>query len=145
MNTFSSLLTFRKGKAPRDAQDKARLDFPIRVSQSRMTLRDPARTIPASGTHFIIGIATYAPGELDLLDQVEAALRGGTAEMPEVEVFDVLDCQTPSDFRRFIPGIDAVYRTPVIGVICDGKLVDQATGLAEVASSLRRLNVLDRS
>lgn len=143
MNTFSSLLRFRKGKAPADAQYKARVGFPNRVSQSRMTLRDPARTIPPSGKHFIIGVASYAAGELELLDQLEDAI-GSASEAPDVEAFDVLDCQTPSDFDRFIPGIGAVHRTPVIGVICDGKLVDQATGLAEVANTLRRFNVLHR-
>jgi hypothetical protein len=145
MNTFVSLLKVRKGKPPADAQKRARLDFPGLVAQSKLVLRQACATMPASGEHFIIGIATYAANELDLLDQLEDALQGRAAAPPDVEVFDVLDCQTPSDFRKFIPGMDAVHRTPVIGVIADGKLIDQATGLAEVASALRRFRVLDQS
>src|SRR5207245_3064669 len=98
-----------------------------------------------AGKRFIIGIATYSADELGLLDQLEQAFDDGKSEIPDVEVFDVLDCEKMSDFERYIPGIEAVYRTPVIGVISDGKLVDHATGLAEVMSTLRRFNVLNHS
>ena len=50
-----------------------------------------------------------------------------------------------SDFEKFIPGLHGVVRTPVIGVIFDGKLIDHATGLSEVMSVLRRFDVLDQS
>ena len=143
MNTFSSLLKFRKGKPPTEAQERARRDFSGRLAQSKLALRNPADPIAPTGKHIILGVATYAAGELKLLDQLEEALKRGGPQT-DVAVFDVLDCQGPADFDRFIPGIDPVYRTPVIGVIADGKLVDQATGLSDVANSLRRFKVLDR-
>jgi hypothetical protein len=147
VSTFSSLLKYGKGTAPSGAQKKARADFPERVSQGKLTLRNPSEPIPRSGKHFIIGIATYSPDELHLLDQVENSLENVRNRIAgaEVEVFDVLDCLTMSDFERYIPGIDNVHRTPVIGVIVDGKLIDRATGLAEVTSTLRRFNVLSHS
>ena len=145
MNTFSSLLKYRKGKAAADAQEKARADFPKQVSHSKFGLRNPSDLIPPSGKHFIIGIATYSAAELNLLDQVEKSLQNGKLSKPRIEVFDVLDCHQMSDFEKFIPGIDAVYRTPVIGVIFEGKLIDHGTGMANVMTVLRRFNVLDHS
>ncbi len=145
MSTFSSLLKYRRGKAPGDAQKKARVDFPRQVSQSSFKLRNPSQAIPQSGKHFIIGIATYSASELSLLDQLEESLGSSKSETLDVEVFDVLDCKKMSDFQRFIPGIGGVHRTPVIGVISDGKLIDHATGLSDVTNALRRFNVLNHS
>ena len=67
------------------------------------------------------------------------------SETTEVEVFDVLNCKKMSDFAAFIPGIDDVYRTPIIGVISDGRLIDQATGLPGVMTTLHRFHLLDHS
>ena len=145
VSTFSSLLKYRKGKNPGDAQKKASSDFPKRVSQSKLTLRKASDAVPRSGKHFIIGIATYSADELNLLDQLEKSLRNSASGTPNVEVFDVLECDKMSDFERFIPGLHGVVRTPVIGVIFDGKLIDHATGLSEVMSVLRRFDVLDQS
>ena len=113
--------------------------------QSKFKLRKPSVPISESGKHFIIGIATYAAPELGLLDHLQESLRNGKSGMPDVEVFDVLDCKNLGDFEKFIPGINGVQRSPVMGVISDGKLIDHATGLAEVMSSLRRFNVLNDS
>jgi len=145
MSKFSSLLKYRKGKSPSEAQKKARSDFPRQVLQSKFKLRKPSVPISESGKHFIIGIATYAAPELGLLDHLQESLRNGKSGMPDVEVFDVLDCKNLGDFEKFIPGIDGVQRTPVMGVISDGKLIDHANGLAEVMNSLRRFNVLNDS
>jgi hypothetical protein len=98
-----------------------------------------------TGRHFIIGIATYSARELELLDKLEAFLGQVEPEAIDVEVFDVLACKTMSDFADFIPGIEGVYRTPILGVISNGKLIDQATGLSDVVSTLHRFHVLDRS
>jgi hypothetical protein len=145
MNRFSSLLKFRKGKSPADAQARAHEEFPKRISRSRLKLRSPGESIPRIGRHFIIGVATYSAPELALLDQIEAILNQGEPQAMDVEVFDVLECKTMSDFEAFIPGIDSVYRTPILGVMSDGKLIDQATGLAEVAAVLHRFHLLSSS
>jgi hypothetical protein len=50
-----------------------------------------------------------------------------------------------TDFEKFIPGIGGVSRTPIIGVISDGKLIDHATGLPDVEKTLRRFNILNHS
>jgi hypothetical protein len=145
VKTFSSLLSYRRGHSPADAQKKARSAFPRKVAGSRLTLRDPEQPLPPSVRHFIIGVATYAADELGLLDELDSALGKGKDETTDVAVFDVLDCERMTDFQRYIPGIDGVYDTPVIGVIMDGKLIDRATGLSGVLSTLRRFNVIAHS
>ena len=72
-------------------------------------------------------------------------LEKADAEKIDVEVFDVLDCQTMKDFATFIPGIDKIYRTPIIGVISDGRLIDHASGLPDVLTTLHRFHVLNHS
>jgi hypothetical protein len=145
MSRFSSLLRHRKGRSPADAQARAREDFPGKVSQSKLKLRSPGEPIPRTGRHFIVGVATYSAPELELLDQLEDFLASAGHEAMDVEVFDVLACKTMSDFAAFIPGIDGVYRSPVVGVISDGRLVDHATGLSDVVSTLQRFHALSHS
>jgi hypothetical protein len=145
MSPFSSLLKYRKGKPPADAQAKAHEEFAGKVSQSRLKLRSPDKAIPDTGRHFIIGVATYSIPELELLDNLEDSLGTAVREVSDVQVFDVLDCKTMTDFGRFIPGVSSVFRTPVIGVIIDGRLVDQATGLPDVETALHRFHVLNHS
>jgi hypothetical protein len=145
MNTFSSLLKHRNQKAPGEVQKMVRSHFPKQVSQSKFKLRKPSDSFPLSGKHFIIGVATYSVKDLGLLDQLEESLENSDQDIPDIKVFDVLDCETMGDFDKFIPGIQSVYRTPVIGVILDGKLIDHATGLSEVMDTLRRFKVLDLS
>ena len=143
MNTFSSLLNYVQGRQPGEAQASARSDFPNRFCRSRLKLRKPDSRIPVTGDRFIIGVASYSPEELSLLDQLEKSLNNGTSGAIEVEVFDVLNCSNPKDFEKYIPGIDGVYRTPLIGVIHDGQLVARATGLEEVVETLRHYKVLN--
>lgn len=145
VSTFSALLQVSEETLPDEAQRKARTNFPQRVLRSKLALRIPSDPISKSGRHFVIGIASYSPEELRLLDELESMLEKATSETLDVEVFDVLDCHQMSDFEMFIPGIDGVYRTPVIGVISNGKLIDKAAGLADVIATLRRFNVLNHS
>ena len=145
MSTFTSLLKYRRGKPPGDAQKKAQQDFPRKVAQSRLKLRKAGEPLPVSGRLFIIGIASYAPAELKLLDQLEDVLSRAAPKMIDVEVFDVLSCKEKGDFGGFIPGINGVYRTPILGVISNGTLIDQATGLSDVVTTLYRFDVLNHS
>jgi hypothetical protein len=145
MKTFSSLLEYREGKTPSDAQAKARSGFPRKVSQSKLRLRAPGDPLPETGRHFIVGVASYSADELALLDQLQDFLENAKVQGIDVEVFDVLSCGQVGDFEKFIPGIGGVYRTPIIGVISDGKLIDHASGLSDVGKTLRRFKLLDHS
>ncbi len=143
MNTFSSILKYSEGKPPGQAQKRARSDFPKQVIRSRLKLRDPAKPIPDAGKRFVLGVASYSADELSMLDQLDRVLQDRTDEV--IEVFDVLNCEQMSDFEKFIPGIESVYRTPVLGVIVNGKLIARATGLQDVLGTLQLFNLLDQS
>ncbi|HTU27194.1 MAG TPA: hypothetical protein VMF30_17435 [Pirellulales bacterium] len=142
MTRFADILTVRSGDDPVEAQRQARQRFPAQVGQSRLSLRSPTVPVPSAGVHLILGVASYSPRELGLLDEVDATLGGDNGRAADVAVFDVLDCQQASDFQKFIPGLPPVYETPVVGVIAGGKLVESAAGLDEVEGVLRRHNVL---
>jgi hypothetical protein len=144
MSKFTSLLKFTQGQLPAAAQELAHERFPGTVFGSGLRLRRPFEPIPPQGRHFIIGVASYSPPELQLLDDLETSLHQPGSISNDFEVFDVLDCHEMSDFARFIPGIAEVYRTPVLGIIIDGTLVQQASGLEDVKSALRRFSVVAR-
>lgn len=143
MNRFASLLTYSPGGDPAAAQTKASSNFPRAVSQSRFGLRKPAAPIPKSGKLIIVGIACYIAEELQLLDELESSTHDNGQPPHRIEVFDVLKCQHMQDFDAFIPGMHEVFRSPVLGVIIDGNLVDKATGLSDVLNTLRRFQALD--
>jgi hypothetical protein len=98
--------------------------------------------LPPTGTHVILGVATYSQQELNLLDDVNASLSSGNGQTLQVDVFDVLECEQMSDFEKFIPGLGPVYQTPVLGVVADGSLVQSAVGLREVEEVLRQHRIL---
>lgn len=95
-----------------------------------------------AGKLIIIGVASYVAEELQLLDELESSMQSNGQAPHDIEVFDVMKCQQMQDFDAFIPGMQEAFRTPVIGVIIDGKLVDKATGLSEVVNALRRFKAL---
>lgn len=142
---FTALLEFAEGQSPAVAQRKARSGFPGRVSKSRLKLRRRSAPLAGGGKQFLIGVATWSAEDLQLLDELDEALDQVAGKRPDVQVFDVVDCERMSDFVEFIPGIGEVYGTPVVGVFRDGELIDRATGLDEVNATLRRFNVLGPS
>lgn len=140
MSTFASLLRHRKGQNPAEAQQEARRLFPARVESSRVTLRKAGQRGRA-GKQIVLGLATYSADDLALLDELDARLEENP-ELGDVQVFDVLSCRTSEDFGKFISGIGDVRRTPVVGVVTNGKLVAKASGLTDVRGTLRRLGLL---
>lgn len=143
MASFSDLWKVSEDIPPFDAQQKARAEFPIRVSHSQIPLRHKSTPVPQSGQHVIIGVASYSTEELKLLDAIEARLESDASESLNVEAFDVLDCAQMSDYESFIPGLGTVYRTPVVGVVVDGRLTERASGLQYVVTTLRHFKLLD--
>jgi hypothetical protein len=106
-----------------------------------MRERGPSAAIPPSGEYVVIGVATYAPDELALLDDVNAA-HSAWSETAHVDVFDVLDCRVSSDFDKFLPGVTDVRRTPIVGVWKDGRLVDHDAGIYRVRKLLANYGIL---
>lgn len=118
--------------------------FPSAVSTSPFRLWSPGDPIPAGGKRLLIGVATWSAYDMKLLDAVSQALPRLPAGLT-VEVFNVADCSSPEAFDQYVPGIGSVFHTPVVGLWCDGKLVDKATGRAgrELVARLSGLDPLD--
>jgi hypothetical protein len=84
--------------------------------------------------------------EPGVINQQPDTLSHNNDQPPQVCVFDMLDCQQPSDFEKFIPGLhtatQSLYESPVLGVLIDGRTVKIVTGLLPVQEVLRQYNVL---
>jgi hypothetical protein len=142
MKRFSDLLMFRPGDNPADIQQQARLRFPTIVAQSKLSLRHSMAPASQTGTHVILGVASYSRPELELLDEIDASLSSGNGRPTQVDVFDVLDCPQMSDFAKLSPGLQVAHQTPVLGVMVDGKLAQSVAGLPQVEEVLRQYHIL---
>jgi hypothetical protein len=141
---FAELLQLSGGSGllgPGRAQSEAHRNFALSVSGSKLQDRKPEELIPSDGIYVVIGVATYAPPELELLDEVDAA-HCGWCSNARVAVFDVLNCQRVTDFDRYIPGIGDVAQTPVAAVWERGTRVDTAEGLHRTRELLRKHGIL---
>ena len=61
-----------------------------------------------------------------LLDALDQRVGVGTEE--KVDVFNVLDFKSQSDFDKYVPGIARVFQSPVLGVWEDGTLKRSLSG-----------------
>jgi hypothetical protein len=105
--------------------DDRSLRFPDVVATSPvLELWQQHNPIPSSGSFLLVGVATWSGYDMQLLDEVEAAL-----ERPDrVGVFDLQDVHTPDDFAMWIPGLTGVVQGPVAGLWQHGRLVDSGAG-----------------
>jgi hypothetical protein len=139
---FAELLVNPLGRQPADVQAEAAGDFARRVRQSRLHLRCPDEPIPA-GTFLILGAASYSPEELQLLDDIDAMHQKWAADIARIDVFNLLDCHSQQDFRRFLPGLQIdVCQSPVLGTWNDRQLQSVVTGLAATRLRLQAVGVL---
>jgi hypothetical protein len=120
------LLPAKPSVLPGDQQRKANLLFPELVSRSSMHLWKPGDPIDAAGRRLLVGVATYSPRDLELLDRLEEYLRVWSAE--RVDVFNIDDCKAQDDFCKYVPGLVKVLQTPVVGLWINGALSTSATG-----------------
>ena len=141
MTIFAELLASTPSVEPRDLQSRAKQSFPVRVGQSHMLMRQPSTPIPGTGTFVVIGVASYSPMELQLLDEVDVAHKDWQSKA-QIAVFDVLDCQTMADFEKYLPSVGSVMQSPVAAIWIDGKLVAKQTGLRMVREALKDRQIL---
>ena len=137
---FHELLLNPRRLEPGQLQSIARGKFPSIVTQSHLEQHVPGSPVPIHGKFVIIGVATYSPDELRLLDEVEAAYAqwGKT----KVVVFNVLDCNDMNDMRRHVPPLMMVVQTPIVALWDNGKLVTSQTGLRMTREVLQNAGLL---
>lgn len=140
-SAFASLLANPGTDSPTVIQYNAERRFGQQVSQSGLHRREPAAPVP-SGLYVVIGIATYSPLELAMLDDLDFR-SPSWANGLRIEVFSVLECQSIGDVRRYLPGImQELRQTPIVGVWNDRELTACATGLRESQDLLARIGAL---
>lgn len=141
MNTFADLLAAKPPFDPADLQSRAQQQFPSLVSQSHLQPRKPCGPIPSAGIQVVIGVASYSPQELELLDDVNSAYNNWRGKV-QITVFDVLECQAMSNFEKYLPGAGLVAQSPVVAVWEGGNLAAQQTGLRMVREVLKARQIL---
>ena len=126
MTRFTQLLAPSGIDVPSSQQEYARKQFPELVSRSNLRLWKPGDEIPNNKPRLLLGVATYSDSDMRLLDALDERVGVGTEE--RVDVFNVLDCKSQSDFAKYVPGISRVFQSPVVGVWEDGTLKRSLSG-----------------
>ena len=139
-SAFASLLANPGADSPAIVQKNAERRFGQQVSRSGLHRREPSEPVPA-GLYVVIGIATYSPLELALLDDLDFR-SPSWANGLRIDVFSVLECQSIDEVRKYLPGITQELRqTPIVGVWNDRELTACAIGLRESQDLLGRVGV----
>src|SRR5262245_53105905 len=101
---FYELLDNSQRIEPGRLQLRARQRFPTLVQKSDLQQAlpgDPRHTSNKS-RYLILGVATYSPDDLRLLDEVESS-HAQWEQHWNVAVFDVMECKDMADVRQFTP------------------------------------------
>jgi hypothetical protein len=153
MNRFMTLFWSHRELDTSEREPIIAREFRAAVGQTPMVWWTD--NLPPVQRRLVIGAATYSRYEMCMLDLVAETLirenarriqAGGSvsANLPagalayvqvpsaplRVEVFSTLNCLSQSDFQKYIPGIERVLQTPVVGYYEDGALRETATGAA---------------
>src|SRR3954468_12590839 len=111
----SSALPASADGSVRDRQRAIDALFPSVVSATPIRLWQPGDPIEPTGRRLLIGVATWSVPDLTLLDELARAPSRQAPGMV-VDVFNVADVRSAGDFERYVPGIGAVFHTPVVGL-----------------------------
>ena len=131
MNLFydfyrSSIATVPKDASPRDEGRDHDAQFRSIVPLGKLRLWSPGDPVPSEGNRLLIGVATWSPYDMKLLDAVSETRPPHLL----VDVFTVTDFVSPGSFEPYVPGIANVFHTPVVGLWFNGRLVEKASGKA---------------
>jgi hypothetical protein len=116
MTTFFDLFVRHSSDpAVRDDPTWADRQFPKLVAASPLHLwRSGDPIIFKDNVRTLIGVATWSGYDMRLLDVIAEALPR-QADPLLVDVFNTADCQRAEDFARYIPELQEVSQTPVVG------------------------------
>src|SRR4051812_39390700 len=92
MIMFHELLDNPNRLEPGPLQAAARKQFPAVVQRSHLGFFKAGQHPPCNGKYALIGVAVYAPKELELLDAIDDAYPGWRGDA-KVAVFDLMDCK----------------------------------------------------
>ncbi len=125
---------------PELCQREARRKFPSVAREHGLVVGTNVGPPSGPTTHVVIGVSpAYAVLDLELLDDLSAALRERTDE--RIELFDM--DEHPAEFEALARGSQIMAQTPVVAVWEGGTLVQTAAGWA--ARELLRTRYLGRA
>jgi hypothetical protein len=143
---FRELLENPNRIEPGPLQAAARKRFPGVVRRSHLDYFCMSQHPPYSGKYILIGVASYSPDELQLLDAVDAAYPAwrGTAK---VAVFDLTECKDPrgvlahySPPPPYPPPVPLSFnsvQSPIVGIWDGAARMALVTGLYDAQKLLR--------
>ncbi len=124
MMRFRDILDYHHADSSAQAQARADAQFSSVAMSNGLGVWKPGDPIPRSGRRLLIGVATYSLSDLELLDELSRL----DSHLAVIDVFNSRDVRSSVSFEDYIPGIGAVYQTPVVGLWENGALVAKATG-----------------
>jgi hypothetical protein len=129
MNVFFDL--FIRNGARADWQSDpywADREFPSAVAVSPYHLWRPGDAVAPAARRLLIGVATWSGYDMRLLDALADAFPANGTGAMRIDLFNTAECRSQQDFQGYIPGLDDVLQTPVVGVWRQGRLTDVAQG-----------------
>ena len=127
MSKFEKLL-FGSGNSA-DVQYRADQELPLLLAKSNLHFWRLGDAIVSTGTRFLVGVAVWSLYDLRLLGALNAAFSDAN-RAERVDVFNFGSCQTQEDILAFVPHLNEVAHTPIVGVWSDGLQIQQASGYA---------------
>ena len=137
---FAELLENPARREPTDLQSEARCKFASYVTRSHLVGRQASAPIPFGG-YIVIGVASYSPLELALLDEVNRKFADWQHGF-KIATFDLAACKTASELSQYLPGLAPVARSPIVAVWQDKQLVHECQGLHEARQLLKVRSVI---
>lgn len=140
---FQELLDNPRPIEPGCLQTHARQQFPavVRISHLRRRVADEPTPAASESRYVILGIASYAPDELRLLDELESSHPQWHGQW-QVAVFDLMECTSPAEVQRFAPQSAAVVQSPAVEIWEGGRLLEANSGLRSTREALRKHGIL---
>lgn len=140
---FHELLANPNGREPGTIQSEAGKEFPNAIRRSHLEQRVSGTPIPNTGKYIVIGVATFAPDDLKLLDEVNATYPEWRGEF-KIAVFDMMQCKDICDVQNYVPSPAFVpaIQTPVVAFWDKGSPLATQVGLHKTREMLRQTGVL---
>jgi hypothetical protein len=138
---FHELLENAGRLEPGPLQLVARQQFASIVKRSHLEPRVVGGPISCDGKYVVIGIASYSPHDLQLLDEVDGAY-ALWKDVAKVAVFDLVECRDMSEVQRFLQNPVEIRQTPVVEIWEGGRLITFQTGLPKTHKVLQNAGLL---
>jgi hypothetical protein len=122
MTTFFDLFA-QNARGPESWTDPTWLDreFLAALRRHGLAYWRPGDAIASSGERLLLGIAPTSGYDMRLLDVIVEGHRQNNGQKLIVEVFNMWECTSDSEYDRRVPSLGVVFQSPVAGHWIDGR------------------------